>query len=84
MLCPAIPVESSTPHLSYSQGAQLAQLPPREHLSPIQLFIRNIAIRMARNSAKLRSKDPKYNRSQPNYPDSQSVLRTVTRQGCKL
>ena len=25
-----------------------------------------------------------HNRSQPNYPDSQSVLRTITRQGYKL
>ena len=27
---------------------------------------------------------PQTNRSQPNYPDSQSVLRTITRQGYKL
>ena len=32
------------------------------------------------DSAKLRSKEPKYNRSQPNHPNPQSVLRTPTRQ----
>ena len=57
---------------------------PREHLSPIQQFFRNTATRMAKNSAELRSKEPKSNRSQPNYPDSQSVLRTTTRQGYNL
>ena len=57
---------------------------PREHLSPIQQFICNSATRITRNSVKSRSKEPKENRSQPNYPDSQSVLRTITQQGYKL
>ena len=84
LLSPAIPAETSTPHPSSSQRAQTAQLSSRENLSPIQQFFRNSANRMARSGAKPRSKDPKYDRLQPNYPDSQSVLRTITRQGYKL
>ena len=84
VLSPTIPAEKSTPHPSSSQHAQTAQLSPRKNLSPIQQFIRNNATRMARNSVKSRPKEPKYNRSQPNYPDSQSVLRTITRQSYKL
>ena len=84
VLSPAIPAETSTRHPSSSQNAQTVQLSPRENLSPIQQFIRNSATRMARSSAKPRSKEPKYNRSQPHSPDSQSVLRTITRQGYKL
>ena len=71
VLSPTIPAETSTPHPSSSQHAQTAQLSPRENLSPIQQFVRNSATRMARNSVKSRPKELKYNRSQPNYPDSQ-------------
>ena len=81
---PAILTETSTPHPSSSQRAQTSQLSPRENLSPILQFFRNSATGMARNSVKSRPKEPKKNRSQPNYPDSQSVLRTITRQGYKL
>ena len=81
VLSPATPTETSTPHPSSPQQAQPAQLAPREHLSPIQQFIRNSATRMVRNSVSSRTKEPKHNGSQPNYPDSQSVLRTITRQG---
>ena len=84
VLSPAIPAETSTPHPPSSQQAQPAQLSHREHLSLIQQFIRNSATRMARKSVNSRPKEPKYNRSQPNYPNSQSVLRTITRQGYKL
>ena len=84
VLSPAIPMGTSTPHPSSSQPAQPAQLSLREPLSPIQQFIRNSATHIASNSVKSRSKEPKYNRAQPNYPDSQSVLRTITRQGYKL
>ena len=84
VLSPAIPMGTSTPHPSSSQPAQPAQLSLRENLSPIQQFVRNSATRMARNSVKSRSKEPKYNRAQPIYPDSQSVLRTITQQGYKL
>ena len=71
MLSPATATETSTPHPSSSQQAQTDQLSPREHLSPIQQFICNSATRMAKNSVKSRSKEPKYNRLQPNYPDFQ-------------
>ena len=84
VLSPTIPAETSTPQPSSSQGAQPPHLPPREPLSPIQQFFRNSATRMARNSGKSHRKGPKYNRAQPNHPDSQSVLRTITRQGYKL
>ena len=84
VLSPALPTETSTPHPSSSQQAQTAQLSPREHLSPIQQIIRNSATHMAKNSVTSRPKEPKYNRLQPNYPDSQSLLRTLTRQGYKL
>ena len=84
MLSSAIPTGTSTPCPSSSQHAQPVQLPSREHLSPIQQFMPNSATRMARSSAKSRPKEPKHNRAQSNYPDSQSVLRTITRQGYKL
>ena len=45
-------------------------------LTPLQQFIAN--------SRKSKTKEPKYNRSQPDRRDSQSVLRTRTRQGYKL
>ena len=50
--------------------------PPSGPLTPIQQFIHD--------SRKPKNKEPKYNRSQPDYPDPQSVLRTRTRQGYKL
>ena len=84
VLSPAIPTETSTSHPSSSQHAQTTKLSLREHLSPIQQFICNSATRMARNNVKSRSEEPKYHRSQPNYPDSQSVLRTLTQYGYKL
>ena len=84
VLSPAIPAKTSTAHPFSSQHAQTAQLSPRENLSPIQQFIRNSATRMARSSAKPCSKEPKYTRAQPKCPDSQSVLRTITRQCYKL
>ena len=50
--------------------------PPSEPLTPIQQFVKN-----SRNS---KAKEPKYNRSQPDHLDSQSVLRTRIRHGYKL
>ena len=47
VLSPAILIETSTPHPSFSQHAQTAQVSPQVHLSPIQQFIRNGASRMA-------------------------------------
>ena len=84
VLLPTVPAETSTPQPPSSQAAQPPHLPPRESLSPIQQFIRYSATRMAISSMKPRPKEPKYNRAQPDYPDSQSVLRTITRQGYKL
>ena len=84
VLSPAIPTETSTPRSSSSQHAQTAPLSPREHLSPIQQIIRNSATRMAMNSVKSRSREANYYRSQPEYPDSQSLMRKITRQGYKL
>ena len=73
-LSPATPItlDNSQPHLipSFSR-----MNPPTGPLTPIQQFINN--------SRKSRTKEPKYNRSQPDHPDSQSVLRTLTRQGYK-
>ena len=45
-------------------------------LTPIQQF--------TNNSRKSKNKEPKYNRSQPDHPDPQSVFRTCTRQVYKL
>ena len=84
VLSPAIPAETSTPHPSSSQHSQTVQLPPREHLRPIQQFISNSATRMAQNSGKSHPKEPKNNRPQPKLPNPHSVLRTITRQGYKL
>ena len=84
LLSPAVPIETSTPHPSSSHHDQPAQLSHREHLSPIQQFIRNKATRMVKNSVNSRTKGPKYNCLQPNNPDSKSVLMTITREGYKL
>ena len=84
VLSAAFLTETSIPHSSSSQQSQPAQLSHREHLSPIQQFIRKSATRMARNSPNSRPKEPKYNRSQPNYSESQSVLKIITQQGSKL
>ena len=75
VLSPATPV---TPDKSQSY---LIPSPSRMHslsqpLTPIQQFIKN--------SRKSKTKEPKYNRSQPHHPDSQWVLQTSTRQGYKL
>ena len=45
-------------------------------LAPIQQFLRN--------SCRSKAKKPKYFRPQPHDPNSQSVLRKLTRQGYKL
>ena len=76
VLSPANPTETSTPHPSTSQHVQVAQPSPQGLCSPIQQYIRN--------SAKLGTKLPKYNRSQPLHPDFQAVLTTLKRQGYKL
>ena len=50
-------------------------------LTPIQKFINNSRLFRNRDAG---HKEPKYNQSQPDHPDTQSVLRTQTRQGYKL
>ena len=49
---------------------------PTGSIIPIQQFINE--------SRKSKNREPKYNRSQPDQPDPQSVLRTRTRQGYNL
>ena len=75
VLSPTIPAtpENSQPRLIQSTSRMN---PPSGPLTPIQQFINN--------SRKSKNKEPKYNRSQPDHPDPQSVLRTRTRQGYKL
>ena len=52
-------------------------IPRRQPLTPIQRLIHH-------NTRKNQNKEPKYNRSQPDHPDAESVLRTQTRHGYKL
>ena len=75
ILSPALPItpENFQPQLIPSTSRIT---PPSEPLTPIQQFINN--------SRKPKTQEPKYNRSQPDHPDSQSVLRPRTRQGYKL
>ena len=51
-------------------------IPPSDRLTPIQQF--------TDNNPKSKAKEPKFNRSEPDYPDPQSVLRTRTRQDYRL
>ena len=75
VLSPAMPItpDNSQPHLMPSSSRMN---PPCGILTPFQQVINN-----SRNS---KAKEPKYNRSQPDHPNSQSVLQTPTRQGYKL
>ena len=72
VLSPAMPVILDNSH-SYLIPSTSRTNPPGGPLTPIQQFVNK-----SRNS---KTKEPKYNRSQPDHPDSQSVLRTRTRQG---
>ena len=65
--------DNSQPHLIPST---LRRNPPSGPLTPIQQF--------NNNNRRLKKKELNYNRSQPDHPDPQSVLRTRTRQGHKL
>ena len=75
VLLPSMPIipDNSQPYLIPST---LRMNPPRVTLTPIQQFINF--------SRKSKNKEPKYNRSQPDHPDPQSVLRTRTWKGYKL
>ena len=55
--------------------------PPARSLIPIQQFMQDS---WQFRSIKPGNKEPKINRCQPDHPDSQSVLRTRTRQGYKI
>ena len=52
-------------------------IPLSQPLTPIQRLINH-------NTRQYQNKEPKYNRSQPDHPDAESVLRTQTRQDYKL
>ena len=72
------PAMTATPDnsQSYLEPSTSRMHPPSGPLTPIQPFIKN--------SRKSKAKEAKNNRSQSDHPDSQSVLRTRTRQGYKL
>ena len=75
VLSPAMPVTPDNSQ-SYIIPSTSRTNAPSGPLTLIQQFINN-----SRNSE---TKEPKYNRSQPDYLDPQSVLRSRTRQGYKL
>ena len=75
VLSPAMPITPDKSHSPLIPSTSRMNRPSGP-LTPIQQFINN--------SRKSKNKEPKYNRSQPNHPDQQSVLRTRTRQGYKL
>ena len=52
-------------------------IPPSQPLTPIQRLIHH-------NTRMYQNKEPKYNQSQPDHPDAESVLRTQKRQGYQL
>ena len=74
-LSPAMPVTPDNSQ-SYLIPSTSRMNPPSGPLPPIQQFIKK--------SRKSKAKEPKYNGSQADHPDSQSVLRTRTTQGYKL
>ena len=72
VLSPPMPVTPDILHF-YLMPLTSRMNPSSRPLTPIQQFIHN--------SSKSEIKEPKYNRSQSNHLDPQSVLRTRTRQG---
>ena len=75
VLSPAMPVTPDNSQ-SYLIPSTSRMNPSSGPSTPIQQFINH-----SRNP---KAKEPKYNRSHPDHPDSKSVLRTRTRQGYKL
>ena len=75
---PTLPItpEQLSQHRQETETEQPSTSAPTTPLTPIQQFLRN--------SRKFKAREPKYFRQQPNDPHSQSVLRTLTRQGYKL
>ena len=74
-LSPAMPVTPDNSQ-SYLLPSTSRMNPPSGPLTPFQQLIKN--------SQKTKAKESKYNLSQPDHPDSQSLFRTRTRQGYKL
>ena len=77
---PPQPISHSprTPTLNPSTSQIITSpIPPSQPLAPIQRLIHH-------HTRKYQNKEPKYNRSRPDHPDTESVLRTRTRQGYKL
>ena len=63
-------------HPQETETEQPSTSAPTRPLTPIQQFLRN--------SRKSKAREPNYFRPQPHDPNSQSVLRTLTRQDYKL
>ena len=75
---PTLPItpEQLPQHPQETETEQPSTSAPTRLPTPIQKFLRN--------SRKSKAREPKYFRPQPHDPNSQSVLRTLTRQGYKL
>ena len=75
---PTLPItfEQLPQHPKETETEQPSTSAPTRPLTPIQQVLRN--------SRKSKAREPKHFRPQLHDPNSQSVLRTLTRQGCKL
>ena len=75
---PTLPItpEQLPQHPQDTETEQPSTSAPTRPLTPIQQFLRN--------SRKSKGREPNYFRPQPHDPNSQSVLRTLTRQGYTL
>ena len=75
---PTLPItpEQLPQHPQETETEQPSTSAPARPLTPIQHFLRN--------SRKSKARKPKYFRPQPHDPNSQSVHRTLTRQGYKF
>ena len=75
VLSPAMPLTPDNSNL-FSIPLTSRMNPPSGPLTPIQQF--------KNKNRKSKAEEPKYNHSQPDHPDPQSVLQTRTTQGYKL
>ena len=73
---PISPEQQQPPHSQETENEQPSTSASTRPFTPIQQFLRN--------SRKSKAREPKYFRPQPHDPNSQSALRTLTRQGYKL
>ena len=78
LFSPTLPItpEQLPQHRQETEIEQPSTSAPTRPLIPIQQFLWN--------SRKSKAREPKYSAPQPHHPNSQSVLRTLTRQGYKL